>query len=106
MKQTIKLGLAAAALIGVWGTASAQITDVELVNPAESPYVIDPRGVIDGPLDLCGETVIPIPLFHGPMPVLGFRAGRFAYCTDCSVIPEASFELALSHTEPLTERTL
>lgn len=49
--------------------------------------------VIDGPLDLCGETVIPIPLFHGPMPVLGFRVGPFAYCTDCSVIPEASLDL-------------
>jgi phosphoribosyl 1,2-cyclic phosphate phosphodiesterase len=48
---------------------------------------------IDGPLELCGETVISIPLFHGPMPVLGFRIGPFAYCTDCSVIPESSFDL-------------
>lgn len=39
-----------------------------------------------------GEAVIvPIPLLHGPMPVLGFRFGRFAYCTDCSTIPESSF---------------
>ena len=57
MKQTIKLGLAAAALVGVWGTASAQMTDVELVNPAESPYVIDPRGVIvRDPFGLCWRT--------------------------------------------------
>jgi hypothetical protein len=48
---------------------------------------------IDGPFDLYGQNVVPIPLFHGPMPVLGFRFGRFAYCTDCSVIPEASFDL-------------
>jgi phosphoribosyl 1,2-cyclic phosphate phosphodiesterase len=38
-------------------------------------------------------TVVPIPLFHGPMPVLGFRFGRFAYCTDCSTIPPESFRL-------------
>ncbi len=57
MKKSIKLGFLAAALIGVWGTASAQTTDVELVNPAESPYVIDPRGVIvRDPFGLCWRT--------------------------------------------------
>lgn len=40
-----------------------------------------------------GETIIPIPLMHGPMPVLGFRFGQFAYCTDCSVIPDDSWAL-------------
>ena len=35
----------------------------------------------------------PIPLLHGEMPVLGFRVGGLAYCTDVSRIPEASFEL-------------
>lgn len=48
---------------------------------------------ITGPFDLCGEQITPIPLFHGPLPVLGFRIQRFAYCTDCSVIPEASMKL-------------
>ena len=48
---------------------------------------------IDGPFELFGQEVVPIPLFHGPMPVLGFRFGRFAYCTDCSVIPEPSLNL-------------
>jgi phosphoribosyl 1,2-cyclic phosphate phosphodiesterase len=37
-------------------------------------------------------TVTPVPLWHGDMPVLGFRIGRFAYLTDVSHIPEASFE--------------
>jgi len=40
--------------------------------------------------DVCGQRVMPIPLMHGPLPVLGFRIGDFAYCTDCSVIPESS----------------
>jgi phosphoribosyl 1,2-cyclic phosphate phosphodiesterase len=35
----------------------------------------------------------PIPLLHGDMPVLGFRVGRVAYCTDVSSIPEASYGL-------------
>lgn len=43
--------------------------------------------------DIRGERILPIPLMHGPtLPVLGFRFGRFAYCTDCSFIPESSME--------------
>ncbi|MCK6455565.1 MAG: MBL fold metallo-hydrolase [Phycisphaerae bacterium] len=48
---------------------------------------------IDGPFTLFGRTITPIPLFHGPLPVLGFRMGRFAYCTDVSRIPENSWPL-------------
>jgi phosphoribosyl 1,2-cyclic phosphate phosphodiesterase len=45
------------------------------------------------PFTVGGETIVPIPLMHGPMPVLGFRFGRFAYCTDCSHIPDESLDL-------------
>ena len=44
-------------------------------------------------LQIGGVTVTPIPLLHGQLPVYGFRVGRFAYCTDCSTIPEESFRL-------------
>ena len=37
--------------------------------------------------------VIPIPVLHYKMPVLGFRIGNFAYITDAKTIPETSFEL-------------
>lgn len=47
----------------------------------------------DHPLTIDGQTIIPIPLMHGPLPVLGFRFGDFAYCTDCSEIPDSSLEL-------------
>ncbi len=47
----------------------------------------------DQPFDLFGIKVTPIPLMHGPMPVLGYRFGRFAYCTDCSHIPDTSLAL-------------
>ncbi len=48
---------------------------------------------IDGPFEVCGVRVTPVPLLHGRMPVLGFRVGRFAYCTDVSEIPDASWPL-------------
>ena len=35
----------------------------------------------------------PVPLLHGDLPVLGFRVGRLAYCTDVSEIPQSSFPL-------------
>ncbi len=45
------------------------------------------------PFELFGVTVVPIPLLHGPLPVLGYRFGPFAYCTDCNHIPEESVAL-------------
>ncbi len=33
----------------------------------------------------------PIKLLHGELPVLGFRVGRLAYCTDVSTIPAESY---------------
>ncbi len=48
---------------------------------------------IAGPFDIAGVTWTPIPLMHGELPVLGFRVGRLAYCTDVSFIPESSYPL-------------
>jgi phosphoribosyl 1,2-cyclic phosphate phosphodiesterase len=48
---------------------------------------------ITGPFDIGGVTWTPIPLMHGDLPVLGFRVGRLAYCTDVSLIPEPSYAL-------------
>jgi phosphoribosyl 1,2-cyclic phosphate phosphodiesterase len=48
---------------------------------------------IAGPFTLGGLDVVPIPLFHGVLPVLGFRIGSFAYLTDCNHVPDASIEL-------------
>lgn len=47
----------------------------------------------DDPFTVGGETVVPVPLLHGSLPVLGFRFGDFAYCTDCSHIPDESLAL-------------
>ncbi len=48
---------------------------------------------INGPLELIGHRFTPIALWHGEMPVIGFRVGRFAYCTDVSRIPDESWPL-------------
>ena len=48
---------------------------------------------IDSPRSICGLEVLPVPLLHGGEPVLGFRMGRLAYCTDCSEIPQRSIGL-------------
>ena len=42
---------------------------------------------------MLGERVLPVRLNHGRLPVLGFRVGTLAYCTDVSEIPDESFEL-------------
>jgi phosphoribosyl 1,2-cyclic phosphate phosphodiesterase len=48
---------------------------------------------ITGPFDVAGVHVVPVPLLHGRMPILGFRFGDFAYLTDCSAIPDTSWPL-------------
>jgi phosphoribosyl 1,2-cyclic phosphate phosphodiesterase len=48
---------------------------------------------IAGAFCLGALEIVPVPIFHGRRPILGLRAGRFAYLTDCSAIPEESFAL-------------
>ena len=55
------------------------------------PHLV-PRN-IDGPFEINGQLWRPIRLIHGDMPVLGFRVGNVAYCTDTNLIPEESFAL-------------
>ncbi len=68
-------------------------------------YVFDPRtpkggGIpdvtltaVDGAFEAAGTPITPVPVYHGERLVLGFRAGAFAYLTDCSRIPEVSWPL-------------
>jgi len=48
---------------------------------------------VDGPFTAAGIHVVPIPLFHGSLPILGYRFGNVAYLTDCSRIPEDSWPM-------------
>lgn len=47
------------------------------------------------PVDLgAGVQALPIPVFHGTLPIVGFRIGPLAYLTDVSSIPEESIRIA------------
>ena len=59
---------------------------------ATHPPLLDPH-TIEGPFDLFGLAVVPIPLEHGAGVSCGYRIGPFAYLTDCSGIPAASLAL-------------
>lgn len=85
------------------------------MSPHSRPQ-LDLHPIEAGVFEVCGVRVDSVPLMHGPMPVLGFRFGPFAYCTDCNVIPEESFGLlkgvevlildALRHDEHPTHLSL
>ena len=53
---------------------------------------LDPH-LIDGPFELWGLRMVPVPVLHGDLPVLGFRFDSAAYVTDFSTIPETSLPL-------------
>jgi phosphoribosyl 1,2-cyclic phosphate phosphodiesterase len=60
--------------------------------PSDVPK-IEYRTFNHTPFHLDDLEIIPVPLFHGELPVMGFRLGRFAYCTDVSRIPKESYDL-------------
>ena len=45
------------------------------------------------PFFVRGVRIVPVPLWHGRLPILGFRFGSFAYLTDCNRIPDESWAL-------------
>jgi phosphoribosyl 1,2-cyclic phosphate phosphodiesterase len=48
---------------------------------------------VDGPFDLFGQTIVPIPVLHGRLPILGYRFKDLAYVTDAKTIPPESMGL-------------
>ncbi len=72
--------------------------------------------VIEGPWKLWGQELQPAQVFHGDLPVLGFRFGKAAYVTDFSTIPDTTLPLledldvlildALRHTPHPTHSTI
>ena len=55
------------------------------------PQVVLAR--IVGEFCVGAATFVPVPLMHGSRTILGYRVGSFAYLTDCSGIPDASWPL-------------
>jgi phosphoribosyl 1,2-cyclic phosphate phosphodiesterase len=60
-------------------------------GPVENTRPEIERRTVDSPFRLLSRKVLPIPLLHGRMPILGYRLGKFAYLTDVSEIPQESF---------------
>jgi len=51
------------------------------------------RHEINGPFLVNDVRVVPVPLWHGDAPILGFRFGTFAYLTDCNRLDDAAWAL-------------
>jgi len=47
----------------------------------------------DGPFELFGKKITPLPVLHGTEWITGFRFGELAYITDASRIPESTLSL-------------
>ena len=69
----------------------AYIFDDDPDYPSYKP-VLELHTIDEGSFELFEHTVIPLPLMHGPLPVMGFRFGDVAYCTDCNAIPASARE--------------
>lgn len=63
--------------------------DVEAGGGKPSLHLHD----VNGPFELLGREVVPVPILHGTLPILGYRIGDFAYLTDASEIPASSYPL-------------
>lgn len=51
------------------------------------------RDIDAAPFVIGKTTLLPLPVTHLKLPVLGFRIGDFAYITDANFIPESTYEL-------------
>ena len=69
----------------------AYIFDADTPRGGGIPQVMLTR--VAGEFCLGAATFVPVPLLHGSREILGYRIGTFAYLTDCSEIPEASWPL-------------
>lgn len=62
-------------------------------GPSESTRPeIEPLAIAADPFRVERREVLPVPLLHGRLPIVGYRVGDFAYLTDASEIPESSYE--------------
>ena len=48
---------------------------------------------INGPFSVGDLRLRPVPILHGRKPILGFRAGGFAYLTDCSALADEAWPM-------------
>ncbi|MEZ6062175.1 MAG: MBL fold metallo-hydrolase [Planctomycetaceae bacterium] len=71
----------------------AFIDPATLAHPYAAPRLRFERITPGKPFGVLGQEILPVRLHHGPLPVLGFRIGDVAICTDVSTIPAESRKL-------------
>jgi len=49
--------------------------------------------IVEDSFDVAEIRITPIPVYHGDIPIYGYRVGDLAYVTDCSSLPEESLKL-------------
>ena len=87
--------------LDVWGDAATHTALQKAFGyafrvPSPEPKVFRPHlqpRTIDGPFEIGEMAWTPVPLLHGEQPILGFRVGNLAYCTDVSAIPDQTWPL-------------
>ncbi len=57
--------------------------------PSFKMHEIDPQR----PFEVNGQEIIPLPVLHLRLPILGYRIGNLAYITDCKLMPESTVKL-------------
>ncbi|MEX2671830.1 MAG: MBL fold metallo-hydrolase [Phycisphaeraceae bacterium] len=57
--------------------------------PTLIPHPVEPGEAFE----LAGLPWLPMRLLHGKLPIVGYRVGDFAYCTDCSAIAAETWPL-------------
>ncbi len=78
--------------------------------------IFDLRVIGSAPFMIGDTEVVPLPVMHYMLPIVGFRIKNFAYITDAKTIPDTTFSLlkdidtlvinALRHKEHLSHMTL
>lgn len=54
---------------------------------------INLQPVEEKPFEICGISIIPIPVQHAKLPILGFRIGDFSYITDANFLSDKAMEI-------------
>lgn len=70
----------------------------------------------DRPFEVNGDEVVPLPVMHARLPIVGFKIGKLSYVTDCKTMPAETLELmrgtdtlvinALRHEQHLSHMNL
>jgi phosphoribosyl 1,2-cyclic phosphate phosphodiesterase len=64
-------------------------------KPSDTTRPTIDLNVIQESFTLLGQEILPIPLMHGSLPIIGYRIGNLAYITDASLIPAQSLEMLM-----------